>query len=282
MPRSIWKGYLKIDEVTCSVALYAAASSADRIAFHQLNRKTGNRVQRQFVDSGSGKAVAQDDQVKGFEVGPDDFIILEPEEIAATVPSSDKTLTIQSFVGCTDVDAVYFDRPYFIGPDQAHDTEAYALIRDGMKSTKVAALAQTVLFRRLRTMLIRPHGTGLIGTTLNFDYEVRDSEEVFADLPEVRINDEMLDLARHIIATKSGDFDPRSFDDRYDAALKELVQAKLEGRAVPRQKPAKVVVSDDLMTALRKSAGKDAPAPASKRKKTPAKPKAATPRRKAG
>jgi len=280
MPRAIWKGYLKIDEVTCPVALYAAASTAERITFHTLNRKTGNRVRREFVDGETGKPVEKDDQVKGYELAPDEFMILDPEEIAATVPESDKTRTVQCFVDCTKVDAVYFDRPYFIGPDKAHDTEAYVLIREGLAATNVVALAQTVLFRRLRTVLIRPYGAGLIGTTLNFDYEVRKAEEVFSDIPGAKVSDEMLDLARHIISTKSGEYDPHSFDDRYDAALAELVQAKLEGRPVARTKPVQDDSPSDLLSALRKSAGDKRPA--SRNQGAPNSKGSASSRRKAG
>lgn len=277
MPRAIWKGHLKIDELVCPVALYAAASTSDRVTFHTINRKTGHRVHRDFVDSETGKPVAKEDQAKGFEVAADEYILLSPEEIAEAVPDSDKTLAVQSFIGCGDVDTLYFDKPYYIGPADAEAEEGFALIREGMRAKKVAALAQTVLFRRLRTVLIRPHGQGMIGTTLNFDYEVRSAEEVFEDAPKIRIKGEMLDLAKHIISTKAGSFDPEDFDDRYDAALAELVQAKLEGRKLKPRAAPKASEPGDLLAALRESAGKKPPA----RKAAAQKAKPA-PRRKAG
>jgi DNA end-binding protein Ku len=157
--------------------------------------------------------------VKGYETGQGEYVILESDEIAAAVPESDKTLAIESFIACRDIDDVYFDRPYYLAPSDPVAVQAFNLIRDGMRNQKVAALARAVLFRRVRTVLIRAHGTGLIATTLNFDYEVRAADEAFDELPKRKIESEMLDLAKHIIATKQGKFDPTKFDDRYESAL---------------------------------------------------------------
>ncbi|NEI72907.1 Ku protein [Rhizobium lusitanum] len=254
-PRAQWKGFLKFGEVSCAVALYTAVSTSERISFHTLNRETGNRVRREFVDSETGKPVERDDQVKGYEINKDDYIILEPDEVAAAVPESDKILHVTAFLACSDIDDVYFDRPYYLAPSAAAGEEAFALIREGMRKQKVAAIAQTVIFRRLRTFMIRAHGKGLIATTLNFDYEVRPVDEAFEDVPDIKIKGEMLDLAKHIIATKKGAFDASAFDDRYEAALTELVKAKVEGKPIPVRKPTKVTDVTDLMEALRESAG---------------------------
>lgn len=285
-PRANWKGFLKVSEVTCPVALYTAASTAERISFHILNRKTGHRVRRQFVDSETGRPVDRDEQVKGYEIGPDDYVILEPDEIASAVPDSDKTLSVSAFIGCEEIDDVYFDKPYYLAPADAHAEEAFALIRDGMRAKDVAALAQTVLFRRLRTVLVRPQGAGMIATTLNFDYEVRSAEDAFSGVADMSIKGEMLDLAKHIIKTKEGRFDPASFDDRYEAVLAELVKAKTEGRTIETRKLPRRDKVVDLMAALRESARiakKDArtPVPRSRRSAS-SKTKAAPPRRKAG
>ncbi len=281
-PRANWKGYLKVAELTCPVALYTAASTSDRIAFHTLNRVTGHRVHRRFVDSHTGKPVERDDQVKGYEVGSDEYIVLEPEEVAAAVPDSNKTLAVSNFIACEDIDDVYFDKPYYLAPTDAHAQETYALIVEGMRARKVAALAQTVLFRRVRTVLIRAHGPGLIATTLNYDYEVRSAKEAFYEIPEMTIKGEMLELAEHIIATKKGRFDPSAYEDRYEAALAELVKAKLAGKKIKPRRPAKSEKVVDLMAALRASAG----AGSTKRKpaaRTTAKSKSSAPsKRKAG
>lgn len=252
--RASWKGFLKIAELTCPVALYAAASTSERIAFHTLNRKTGHRVHRILVDAETGKTVEREDQVKGYEIGQDDYVVLTPQEVAAAVPESDKTLTVSDFIGCGDIDTVFFDRPYYLTPADRPAEEAYTLIREGLSRRKVAALAQTVLFRRVRTVLIRAHGQGLIATTLNHDYEVRPAAQVFADVPEMQIKGEMLELAEHIIRTKEGRFDPTSFDDRYEAALAELVKAKIEGRPIRTPRRQQKVAAGDLLEALRESA----------------------------
>jgi DNA end-binding protein Ku len=253
-PRANWKGFIKFGEVSCPVALYTAASSAERISFNVLNRKTGNRVRREFVDGDTGDVVERDDQVKGYEIDDGRYVVLEPEEVAAAIPDSDKTLTIEAFIPCMQIDNVYFDKPYYLAPDKM-GVEAFALLREGMEKENVVAIARTVLFRRLRTVLIRPHNDGLIASTLNFDYEVRSPEEAFEELPDLKIEGEMLELAEHIIGTKTGTFDVSKFDDRYEAAVTELVKAKIEGRSLPKRKAPVASKPGDLLKALRESAG---------------------------
>jgi len=254
-PRANWKGFLKVGEVACAVALYTAASASERIAFHTINRATGHRVRRQFVDSETGKPVEKDDQVKGYELSSGDYVMLEPEEVAAAVPQGDKTLAVEAFIACSEIDDVYLDKPYYLAPADAAAAEAFGLIRDGMQAKAVAALAQTLLFRRVRTLLIRPLGAGMVANTLNFAYEVRSAKEAFAELPDLKIKGEMLKLAQHIIKTKRGKFDPAGFEDRYDAALAELVRAKLAGEKIAARKAPKRGQVGDLMAALRESAG---------------------------
>ncbi|MFF0924347.1 Ku protein [Rhizobium leguminosarum] len=266
--RAQWKGFLKFSEVSCGVALYTAASTSERITFHTINRLTGNRVNRVFIDSETEDPVPKEAQTKGFEIENGRYIIVDPEEVAATIPKSNKTLEIEAFIPCADVDDVYFDKPYYLTPDKMGG-DAFAALRDGMKKSKVAAIARTVLFRRMRTVLIRPHGKGLIATTLNYDYEVRSSAKAFEELPKIQITGEMLDLAKHIISTKKGEFDPATFDDRYEAAVAELVKAKIEGKALPKRKEVKVSKPNDLLAALRESAGM-MKAPESKPKRTAA------------
>jgi DNA end-binding protein Ku len=280
-PRANWKGSLKVAELVCPVALYTAASASERIAFHTINRKTGHRVHRQFVDQETGEPVEREDQVKGFDAGSGQYIVLEPDEVAAAVPDSDKTLAVSAFIPCREIDDVYFDRPYYLRPDGEIAEKAFTVLREGMRQNSVAALASTVLFRRVRTLLIRAYESGLVATTLNFDYEVRSAAEAFRDIPDVKITGEMLDLAKHIIHTKEGRFDPTAFDDRYEAALAELVRAKMEGRPIkPVKQPERGKVIS-LMDALRQSAGAAGkPAEAAKGKGS-RKSAGAAPRRKA-
>jgi DNA end-binding protein Ku len=262
--RASWKGHLKVGDLACAVGLYTAVSSSDRVSFNIVNRRTGHRVERQFVDSETGKPVERDDQVKGYRMESGDYIVIEGDEIAEIMPESDKVLNVQGFIPCDGIDKLYFDRPYYLAPVDEHDAEALALIAKGMLDGKVAALAEAVLFRRNRTLLIRAHDDHIIATMLNFDYEVRSASSIFKDIPDIKFDKEMLELAGHIIGTKQGSFDPSEYHDRYESALVELVKAKIEGRAPPKRKrePERKVV--DLMEALRQSAKMGGKAPAKK------------------
>lgn len=285
-PRANWKGYLKIGELSCPVALYTAASTSDRVSFHIINRKTGHRVSRQMLDSDTGKPVENDDIVKGYEVASGEYVFLDPDEVKAAVPESDKTLEFEAFIPCDGIDTIFLDRPYYLAPADKPAQETFELIRKGLQEKGVAALAHTVLFRRYRTLLIRSSDEGMVASTLNYDYEVRPAKEIFSDIKSFKIEGEMLDLARHIIDTKKGKFDPEKFDDRYEAALAELIKAKIEGRKLkkkPKPEPKKV---SSLMDALRQSAGPPSTGKKTSKKKTAAKKtvsrKTASPQRKAG
>jgi DNA end-binding protein Ku len=284
VPRANWKGSLKIAELTCPVALYSASSTSDRIAFHTINRATGHRVRRTFVDSETGKPVESADQVKGYEVDKNEYVVLEPEEIAQARPQSDKTLTIETFLDWVEIDDVYFDKPYYLSPSQSDANELFVLIREGLRKNKVAAIAKTVLFRRARTVLISAYGDGLLAITLSFDYEVRSAQQAFDEVPDVKIQGEMLQLAKHIIDTKRGAFDPSKFEDRYEAALAEFVKAKLEGKPIAPPRKAKEAKVINLLEALRESAALSdrSGKPATRKRTAPArKTKTAATRRKA-
>ena len=281
--RANWKGYLKVGELSCQVALYTAASTSDRVSFHIINRETGHRVHRQMVDADTGRDVDRDDIVKGYEVASGEYVILEPDEIKAAVPESDKTLELETFIPYSDIDTLFLDRPYYLAPADKAAADVYALIRKGLQEKNVAALARTVLFRRLRTLLIRPSEDGMIASTLNYDYEVRSAKEAFSDIPTFKIKGEMLDLAKHIIGTKKGEFDPTEFDDRYEAALAELIKAKIEGRKPPKKPKPEVKKVSNLLDALRQSAGVEAGGKKkAEARKSKSKPKTAAPQRKAG
>lgn len=252
--RAIWKGHLQLGQLVCPVALHAAVSASERVSLHILNRKTGDRVNRVYLDSETGKPVEPEDQVKGYETDGGRVVTLEDEEIARAVPEGDKTLHVEAFVPCTEVDRLYLDRPYYLTPAEEAAETAFAVIREGLRRKKVAALARAVLFRRERGVVIRAQGRGLVASTLEFAHEVRDARRSFARLPEPKIDREMLDLARHIIDTKRGSFDPSRFEDRYDAALAKLVQAKAKGEAIPARTKPVAAEPIDLREALRQSA----------------------------
>lgn len=220
-----------------------------------VNRKTGHRLRRIYVDVKTDKPVEKDDQVKGYETEEGKYVVLEPEEIAAAVPESDKILKVDAFIACNRIEPNYFDKPYYLLPSNDVADETFILIREALRKRKTAAIAHAVLFRRVRPVLIRAHRNGLIATTLNFDYEVRSAKEAFESIPERKIDPEMLELAQHILKTKAGKFDPETFDDRYEDALGELIKAKIAGRKVVPLRRPEPTKSNDLLEALRQSAG---------------------------
>lgn len=254
-PRAIWKGELKVASLGVEIALYTAASTSERISFHLLNRKTGHRLHREYVDTGTGKPVEAKDQVKGYETTKGQYIVIEPDEIAAALPASDKTIAVAAFVSCGEIDDTFFERPYYLTPANEAARESYAALRDAMKKDRLAAIGHALLFRRVRSLLIRAHGTGMIATTLHFKDEIRPAATAFADIKPQKIDAEMLSLAQHIIKTKAGQFKPEEFDDRYETAVAELIRAKLAGRKIKALPKPKATPRSDLLEALRLSAG---------------------------
>lgn len=268
-PRANWKGYLKLSLVSCAVALYPATSSSARVRFHTLNRATGNRVKRQFIDPETGEPVENDEQVKGYEVGKGSYILIEDEDLEAIRIESTHTIDIDSFVPRDQVDERYLETPYYIAPDDKVAQEAFAVIRDAMREKGRAGVARVVIARRERMVLLEPLGKGILATLLRYPYEVRGEEAYFEDIPELKLPAEMRDLAGHIIETKAANFDPAKFEDRYENAVIELIRSKQSGQPVrtpevPR--PSNVV---NLMEALRRSI--DAEASVAAPKKVPSK-----------
>ena len=272
--RASWKGHIKFGDFACEVGLYSAITSSEKISFNIVNRKTGNRVERQYVDSDTGEQVDKSDQVRGFELDNGDHVIVEGDEIAALMPDSNKVIDIENFIACDDIDKLYFDRPYFLAATDGDGEDALSLLAQAMQRQNVVAIAEAVLFRRNRNLIIRPHGKALIATTLSFDYEVRSQTTTFKSIPDMKFDDEMLELASHIIKKRAGKFDPAAYADRYNDALAELVKAKIEGRPIKKPVEEKRDNVVDLKEALRRSAvgdkgatGKTAKKPATKTKK---------------
>ena len=255
--RASWKGHLAFADFNCEIGLYSALTSTEKISFNIVNRKTGHRVERQYVDSDTGNAVGRDDQVKGYERDNGDYIVIEGDEIAKLMPESDKVIRIRHFLECDEIDKLFFDKSYYLAPTQDGGEEALTLLAKAMQDENVVALGEAVLFRRNRMLLIRPSGKALIATTLNFGYEVRAESTVFKSIPDIQFDDEMLELAGHIIQTRAGTFDPAEYSDRYNDALAELVKAKIEGREIQRRPAPKEDNVIDLKEALRRSANAD-------------------------
>jgi DNA end-binding protein Ku len=273
-PRANWKGYLRLSLVSCPIALYPASSLSEKVSFNRINRKTGNRLKQQNVDSETGEVVSRDDMVRGYEVAKDQYMIVEDEE--AVQIESTRTIDIDQFVPKNEIDERYIDSPYYIAPDGQVGQEAFAVIRDTIAKLNMVALGRVVLARREHVIALEPKGRGLLGTTLRYPYEVRDDKPYFEDIPELKLPKEMLDLAAHIVHTKSGHFDPSQFEDRYENALIDLLKKKQAGEKIEPARetaPPRVV---NLMDALRASIDaeqKRAPAP-STRARRPAKKKA--------
>jgi DNA end-binding protein Ku len=275
-PRANWKGYLRLSLVSCPIALYPASSLSEKVGFNRINRKTGNRLKQQNVDSETGDAVPREDIARGYEVAKGQYLIVEDEELDAVQIESTRTIEIDQFVPKSEIDERYIDSPYYLAPDGKVGQDAFAVIRDTIAKLDMVALGRVVLTRREHVIALEPKGRGLMGLTLRYPYEVRDEASYFEDIPDLKLPQEMLDLASHIVNTKSGHFDPSLFQDRYENALIDLLKKKEAGEKIEpaRETAAPRVVN--LMDALRASIDaeqKKAPAPSTEARR-PAKKKA--------
>lgn len=275
-PRANWKGYLRLSLVSCPIALYPASSLSEKVSFNRINRKTGHRLKQQNVDSETGQVISREDTARGYEVGKEQYLIVEDEELEAVQIESTRTIEIDQFVPRSEIDDRYIDSPYYIAPDSQVGQDAFAVIRDTIGKLNMVAIGRVVLTRREHVIALEPRGRGLLGLTLRYPYEVRDEKPYFEDIPELKLSKEMLDLAAHIVDTKSGHFDPSQFEDRYENALLDLLKKKEAGEKIEPAKegpPPRVV---NLMDALRASIDaekKKAPAPSTKARR-PAKKRA--------
>jgi DNA end-binding protein Ku len=253
MPRSTWKGYLKLSLVSCAVALYNASSASERVSFNTLNRKTGNRLKQNLVDSVSGEPVDTADRVKGYQVSKGQYVMVEDTDLEALKIESTKTIELETFVPQSEIDEIYLDSPYYLAPDDKVAEEAFAVIRDAMTKKKMVGIGRVVLNRRERMLMLAPRDKGMLATTLRYPYEVRQDAEYFADIHDVKLPAEMLEIAQEIIARKSGHFEPEKFTDRYEEAVVSMLRAKQAGQTftVPETAaPANVV---NIMDALKRS-----------------------------
>ena len=231
--RPSWKGYLKLSLVSCPVALYPATSPRERVSFHIMNRKTGDRTRHLVVDAGTSEPVEPEDRVRGYEVAKGQYVLIEDEELENLRIESTHTIDIEKFVPRKEVDETYLDAPYYLTPDGRVAEDAFAVIREAMRQKNVAGIGRAVMFRRERLLLLEPRGRGLLATTLRYAYEVRGEQAYFDEIPKLELPEEMLAIAGDIIARKTGSFDPAEFEDRYQEAVMRLIEAKQAGRAAP-------------------------------------------------
>src|SRR3954470_13840967 len=261
-PRANWKGFLRLSLVTCPIALFPATSESEKISFNQINKKTGHRIRYLKVDADTGEEVSNEDIIKGYQVDKGEYLEVTRDELDNIALESTRTIEIDQFVPKSEIDELYLVRPYYIVPDGKVGHDAYAVIRETIRSLDKVALARVVLTNREHVIALEARDNGLMGMLLRYPYEVRDAGEYFDDIQDVKITKDMLDLAKHIVQQKSGHFEPEKFEDHYEAALTELINKKRNGENI---KPAAKPVSGDnvisLMDALRRSvSGKQADA----------------------
>jgi DNA end-binding protein Ku len=253
-PRAYWKGYLKLSLVSCPIALYPATSSSERVSFNRINRETGNRLKQLLVDSESGEPVEKEDIAKGYQIGKGEYLLVEDEELEKIKIESSHTIDIGSFVPRSEIDDRYLSSSYYIAPTDKVGQEAFVVVRDAMRDRDMVALGRIVLARREHVVMLEPFDKGILATTLRYAYEIRDQAAYFEDIEEVKLPDEMKDLASHIVETKSGHFEPTDYEDHYETAVVELIRQKQAGRPVEPEKPVeeqpRVI---NLMDALRAS-----------------------------
>jgi DNA end-binding protein Ku len=256
--RAYWKGYLKLALVSCPIALHPASSTAERIAFRQINKTTGNRLRQQLVDEETREPVGPEHKGRGYEVAKGQYIPMEDAELEAIEIESTHVIEIDSFVPRSQIDQRYFDTPYYIAPNEPVGQEAFAVIREAMRGKAMVGLGRLVLSKRERVIALEPYDKGLLAATLRYPYEVRKAEDYFCDLPDIAIAPDMLTLAEQILDSKAGDFEPAAFRDRYEEALIAYVKAKQTGlvqeRKQPFAPPHRVI---NLMEALRRSVAED-------------------------
>jgi DNA end-binding protein Ku len=205
---------------------YPATSESEKVSFNQLNRKTGHRIKYAKVDAETGEEVSNEDIVKGYKVDTDTYVTVDKEELENVALESTRTIDIDEFVPKSDIDELYLVRPYYIVPEGKVGHDAFAVIRETIRTMDKVAIARVVLTNREHIIALEARGKGLVGMLLRYPYEIRDEHEYFDDIQDVKVTKDMLDLAKHIVESKSGDFEPGKFEDRYENALVELLNQK--------------------------------------------------------
>lgn len=260
MARPFWKGYLKLSLVTCPVALTPAVSQSERIRFHTLNAKTGNRVRSRYADAVTGKPVEDDEQVMGYEVGADEHVMLEDEELDAVALETTHTIDIEKFVPKTSVDPLWLDSAHYMTPNGEVGEEAFSVIRDAMESTDMVGLSRLVLYRRERAVLTEARHPGIILWTLRQKEEIRDAKIYFGGIKEAEPAKDALKLAKSVIAERTVAWDPSLLNDPVQENLAAMIRAKRKGvkpRKVKQEAPAEDGKVVNIMDALKRSIERD-------------------------
>jgi DNA end-binding protein Ku len=268
--RAYWTGQIRLALVSIPVEVYAATKSGASISFRQIHEPTGKPINYEKVVQGIGP-VDRDEIVKGYEISKGNYVLLEDDEIEAVKIESKRTLELVQFVDANEIDVFYFEKPYYVVPQDELAEEAFIVLREAMRAKKKIALGQLSVRGREQLVSLKPCGKGIVMETLRYEDEVRKAQTYFKDIPASKPAREMLELAGSLIDQKSAPFDAGEFHDRYVDALKKLVEkkAKAKGKKVIEEvdEPAATRGSNviDLMAALKNSVGgKDKPEPAKK------------------
>ena len=268
-PRASWKGYIKLSLVSCPVRLYPAVSGSERIAFNQLHKDTHNRINMKPVDPELG-LVERSDLVRGYEYEDKQYIIIEDSDLEAVKIEANHTLNIEAFVDESEIDVIYQDSPYYLAPDGAMAEETFAVLRDAMQAAGKVAIARLVMSSRERVVTIGAREKGMFVTTLRDPREVRATSTYFDEIPDIKADPEMLQLAEKLIEQKVTSFNPKQYEDRYETALMAMIKEKLKGhKPIIAAAPERGNVIN-LMDALKASLGQAKPAAPSKSKAEPA------------
>ncbi len=255
--RPFWKGYMKLSLVTCPVAMTPATSEEDKVRFHVLNRRTGNRILSQSVDAETGRPVGEDDEVKGYARGERDYVLLEDDELESIALESVRTIDIETFVAADSIDWIWYDTPYYLTPDDPVGEEAYCVIRDAMRSTAMVGVSRLVLNRRERAVILKPRDNGIVLWTLRFGDEVRDPGEYFAAIREVKPDPELTRLVGGLVKSRKKGWSPEMVADPVQAKLIDIIEAKKKGakkaKAKPKADPEPPSNVINIMDALRRS-----------------------------
>jgi DNA end-binding protein Ku len=279
MPRPFWSGQIQISLVSFGIKLFPATEAKSEIRFHQLNRKTGERIKHQKV-SGDEGPVENAEIVRGYEYRKGEYVTVEPDEIEHLRVPSRHTLEVTQFVDESELDPEFFEKPYFVVPENDVQAEAFAVVRKALQTTKKVGLGKIAFGGREHLVALSVPSddklTGMMAYTMRYAEELRDPAKYFGEIKKVSVDEDQLSLAKELIKRKAAKFAPEKFKDGYEAALRELIEAKVKNKPIPReapaQKSAKVI---NLMDALRKSVRGDAAVA----KKTPAKSTAAAARK---
>jgi len=258
VPSAFWKGYLKLSLVTCAVELRPATSDSERVRFHTLNEKTGNRVVSRYVDQQNKKPVRDQDQAKGFEKAEGGYILLEDEELEAVALESTRTIDIDRFVPQDSIGWIWYDKPHFLSPADKVGAEAFAVIREAMTRSAVSGLARLVMYRRERAVLLEPRDKGIVLWTLRYGDEVRDEQDYFATIDAAKPDTKTLTMLRSLIKEKTQDWNEDLLTDPVQKNLKRMIAAKKKKTKPQAESKRQTKTPEsgnviDIMEALRKS-----------------------------